>query len=570
VLVLVRKRGRFAPAFAQACAAAEVPTAGADRIDLDRAMAAIALRAACRWLASPTDDLALAVLLKSPLFGFTEDQLFAAAHDRRGTLRMALADRPDFAETHAALGRLERAARADRPFELLTAILDARGRARLRAAYGADADDPIDELLGLALAYERERPPSLLGFLAWLDAGGAEAKRDPAAGAGDAVRLMTVHAAKGLEAPAVILIDGGEGQSRSGLMWPLGDDGPALWRSSKDSGDRPPLGAKAQAEEQAADEAEADRLLYVAMTRARDWFCFAGWPKSAKSGAPTRWRAQIETGLSALSDVTALDFAGTYGLGAHGPFLDGGLMRRRMAGKPPPPSAQPAAAPDDAPAPDWIAERPRPTPPGLRLYAPSRLAPSTAETLSPTGDGAAARRRGVLIHALLERLPDVAPARRAPAATAWLASRAADLDFADRDEMVAAALAALAQPDAAPFFGPGGVAEASIIGTVQTGGGSISISGRIDRLRIDGGQAWLLDFKTDRAPPDGEAPAAYVAQLALYAAAVASALGGDAVVETALLWTTGPRLQRISHASRMAALDGLAPETQLRDYVNQT
>ena len=161
-----------------------------------------------RVLLLPEDDLTLATVLKGPLLGLSEDQLFTLAHDRKGSLWGSLAKH---AKGDAAIGAArahlaDLMARADfvPPYELYAEVLQrdwdrGRGRELLLARLGLDADDPIEEFLSLALAYEREHAPSLEGFLHWLEAGAQEVKRDMEHGH-DSVRVMTVHGAKGLQA----------------------------------------------------------------------------------------------------------------------------------------------------------------------------------------------------------------------------------------------------------------------------------------------------------------------------------------------------------------------------------
>src|SRR3954462_7341921 len=211
MLLLVRRRGNAFDAVIQALKHANVPVAGADRLKLTEHIAIIDLMNLADALLLPQDDLALAIALKSPLFGLTDDDLFRLAWQRRGSLRYALtlhaASGGRFAEARDRLEKCERRFATETPFAFYAWLLGGDGgRARILRRLGHEANDALDEFLELALAYERKAPASLQGFMAWLRAADTEVKRDMEISR-DEVRVMTVHGAKGLEAPVVFLVD---------------------------------------------------------------------------------------------------------------------------------------------------------------------------------------------------------------------------------------------------------------------------------------------------------------------------------------------------------------------------
>ena len=211
ILILVRKRTPFAPAMISALKARGIKVAGADRLILTDQIAVQDLMALGDFLCLPEDDLALASVLKSPLFGLDDDDLLALAPKRQGFLWQELVARAGtearFSGPAEALRRWRTRADSVPPFEFFSALLDADGmRARMLERLGAEAADAIDELLNLALAYDEGAAPSLQGFLSWLREGTRVIKRDMEQGL-DEVRVMTVHGAKGLEAPIVFLPD---------------------------------------------------------------------------------------------------------------------------------------------------------------------------------------------------------------------------------------------------------------------------------------------------------------------------------------------------------------------------
>ncbi|MDO9061309.1 MAG: 3'-5' exonuclease, partial [Bradyrhizobium sp.] len=211
VLVLVRRRGNAFDAVIQALKHANVPVAGADRLKLTEHIAIIDMMNLADALLLPQDDLALAVALKSPLFGLDDDGLFTLAWQRRGSLRNALnihaAADGKFADALRRLEACERRFATEPPFAFYAWLLGGDGgRRRILKRLGHEANDALDEFLELALGYERKAPASLQGFMAWLRAADTEVKRDMEISR-DEVRVMTVHGAKGLEAPVVFLVD---------------------------------------------------------------------------------------------------------------------------------------------------------------------------------------------------------------------------------------------------------------------------------------------------------------------------------------------------------------------------
>ncbi|CAM5304106.1 double-strand break repair helicase AddA [Frigidibacter albus] len=314
------------------------------------------IRAVLAFLATPEDDLSLAAALRSPLFGWTEAQLYDLAQPRQGYLWQALRGRADHVETRAILNDLRDRADFLRPYELIERLLTRHaGRKRLVARLGPEAEDGIDELLTQALAFERSSVPSLTGFLVWMEGGDVEVKRRPEA-AGHAIRVMTVHGAKGLEAPVVILPDTIRGERSNEAPILRLEDGTPVWRTTAD--ETPPVMAGARAAARARQTEERDRLLYVAMTRAESWLVVCGAGDAGSSG--DQWWSLV---------AAAMDKAGAEPAEAgFGPIL------RSASGAWPadaPASAPAAAQADMPPLPDWAL---RPAPPAVGAEKP--LSPS--------------------------------------------------------------------------------------------------------------------------------------------------------------------------------------------------
>lgn len=551
VMVLVRKRKELAGLIVARLHAAGVAVAGVDRLRLAAPLAVRDLMAALRFAAQPLDDLNLACLLVSPLVGWSQDDLLRHGWRPEGVrLFDHLRANRGEAEVQRAweqLAQLLRIADYDPPQALLHWILTGpwQGRRKLVARLGSEANDPIDELLNAASAFSASNVPSLNTFIQWFDAGEGELKRE-AGKSRDEVRVMTVHGSKGLQAPIVILADAADN--------PKASRGSALDLDDPVSGKVIPLpslrkhevaGAIAEAKAQAELEEMQEhwRLLYVAMTRAEEAL-FIGGALNAKEKEPVpdSWYARLEPLFD--GDWTEDPLWGA--VKVHGEAPQVSVPPRQSGG------GQLALLPP------WLSARAPDEPRPPKPLAPSSLGEDqTSDPPWPAGAGAAAARRGVLLHRLLERLPEVAPTERKVAAETWLARAAPDLDGQARGEMVAAALKVLEHPDWLDLFAPGALAEVPIAATV---GGQV-IAGTNDRLLIGKERIRLVDFKTARRPPAvlDEVPVSILRQMAAYAAALEATYPGREVL-AALLYTQTPILLEIPPELLALHKQGLAKD----------
>ena len=538
VMVLVRRRGPFVDHLLRAFKARGVPVAGIDRMVLTEQLAVMDLVALGEFCLLPGDDLTLATVLKSPLLGLDEDALFALAYGRGdaslwATLARRRTETAAFAGAYEALSSFRSAADAMAPFEFYSQVLGARGgRAALLGRLGPESGDAVEEFLALALTYSRTHPPSLQGFLHWVQDGRAEIARDFEQGR-DEVRIMTVHGAKGLEAPVVFLPDTmRKPRARDPLVWlederlDLGAGAPEglLFPGRADRED--PVTREARDLARAAQEQEYRRLLYVAMTRAEDRLYVCGW-QGRDTPPEDCWYALVRAGLQGLKGIEALETA------------DGkGLLYAEPQMAPIPPSDEPAPEGDALPPlPPELMRPPTAEPPAPRPLAPSRtLAEATPG--SPIDKSAEqARLRGIAAHKLLEHLPALPPAERRGAARRLLTSFGLDED--EREALVASMIAVIENPEYAPYFAAGTLAEAPIGAVV----GDRVISGQIDRLLVREEEVIALDYKTGRAPPQDESdvPEAYRAQMESYRAAL-TAVFPDRQITCGLLFVDAPRL----------------------------
>ncbi|MGI9525211.1 MAG: double-strand break repair helicase AddA [Hyphomicrobiaceae bacterium] len=583
ILILVRKRNPFAPHMVRALKARDIPVAGADRMALTEQIAVQDLMALGDFLILPEDDLSLAVVLKSPLFGFDDEDLLAIAPERKGSLWAALhAAENSSAVVKEALAQLRRwRAYADfvPPFEFFSTLLDRDNcREKLLSRLGVEAGDSIDEFLNLAIAYDDRAPASLQGFLSWLRKGQREIKRQLEDGR-DEVRVMTVHGAKGLEAPIVFLPDtcGPPTNARSSPLIKLTGAEfanttfvPHVWAIPQARNLGPV--SESRAKRTQAEIEEHNRLLYVALTRARDRLYVGGY--AGKRGrAPLCWYETISDGLDDLL-VEEED-------------REGNIVRTL--------SEPQVAAPDSfseveprsrstATLPDWARRSVRPESRSTLPLNPSRLIPhpsdldSLADEMSmdliappmpsplmeAEGHGLL---RGQITHTLLEHLPQIEDqTERVGFAERYVASRAPDLSPAVHSEIVKDVLAVMSDPIFAPVFAPGSLAEVPVVaelrvpvGASASGsasdsacasdsaavgpGQSVVLSGRIDRLVQCQNALLIVDYKTDRQPPMDAAgvKTAYILQLAAYRLALKQIYPSQEV-RTAILWTRQARL----------------------------
>jgi ATP-dependent helicase/nuclease subunit A len=539
VLILVRRRGKMFEAVIRALKRAGVPVAGADRLSLSTHIAVEDLVAAGRGALLPEDDLTLAALLKSPLIGLDDEDLQRIAPSRKGSLRDALREAalsdPRLAKADQRLDAMREAALNKGVFAFYAQLLGPRqGRKALAARLGAEAAEASDEVLRLALAYERSGGASLPRFLDALERSGADIKRDLSAARGE-VRVMTVHGAKGLEAPIVFLADACASSPRTERLLSLSVDGdkrvPA-WvpRLELDCA----ATSRARRDEAASRAREERRLLYVAMTRARDRLIVAGCPVNGKVPASS-WYAMVKNALAAKSPPGLVDLAAPAG---EEPAKRWRITQgSRLTPLAPSPSR---GAPKGA-RPDWL-DRPAPEEPIAR----PPLRPSSAlDAADERGGGGFAASRDALLagrfaHALLEHLPGIPPERRATAAEILGREGETGLAPKRREEIAAKAQDLIAEPKVAPLFSEKSLAEVSLSGEIELPNGKrCAVAGRIDRLAFTQEAVLIADFKTSL-PVEGRARSRAFVQLAIYRALVRDLYPGRPI-RCFLIELEGPR-----------------------------
>ena len=560
VLILVRRRGALFHEIIRALKREGVPVGGADRMTLSDHIVFQDLIALGRFCLYPDDDLTLAALLRSPFCDLDEDSLYALAYGRGARplwsrLLERAEERPEWRSARDFLRAARAEARSRRPFDVYARLLgrtDGEGRsmrARILTRLGREAEQALDAVLAEALKAERRGVRELETFVADMASTAVEVKREQEDGKGE-VRVMTVHGAKGLEAPVVILPDTSTRAAALGgpLLRTLG--GGFLWCARK--GDDCEASAAARQARVDAADGESLRLLYVALTRARDRLIVCGVEPGRASLKDGSWRQHVEL---ALADPEIASQVRELGAGEAPPLL-------RFGADPAIALAERVAKAQVAAAPAWLKARAPLEPAGLAYASPSHLAEvnkGPAPSPLAASGGLGRFRRGEIIHRLLQLLPDIPPAERRGAAAALMA-RERDLTPEQRAEMAAAALAVLEDARFAAVFGPGSRAETAIAGRAPELPEGLAVSGRLDRLVIEPGRVLVADFKTNRPSPDRieDADPAYVTQMAVYAAVLRAAFPGRRV-EAALVWTDGPKLMPVPENLMAAALKALPP-----------
>ncbi len=570
ILVLVRKRHAFVNALTRELKQRKnIPVAGADRLRLTDHIAIQDLLALGRFVLLPEDDLSLSALLKSPLFNHTEDDIFELAALRTAdtsvwqhlqTISTGEANR--FKASVSLLTHFITLSKTQTIHDFFAAVLTLHeGRARFLARLGNEASDVLDEFLSFALDHEKTGLPGLQSFISVMETDAPEIKREQDKERGE-VRIMTVHASKGLEAPVVFLVDGGSKAFIHSHLPKLRfvettNASLPIWLPGK--GFDNALVSKDEDRLKLLAEQEYRRLLYVAMTRAADHLIVCGYRGPREN--PDCWHAMIARSLAA--DETRCK---RQAFAAGGEEWDGLLWHSTSR------ETKPVGriAPPELPVRDALPASlmtPLPPPPSL----PRPLSPSGAGTIIDDGSedllvssplftkpevfSGLALQRGRLVHRMLQTLPDYPPEERPTAARRYAERAARFWPDLERDKLIASTLAVLSEPAIQPAFAANSRAEISIMGTLRLGRQDFAVSGRIDRLAVEDDRVILVDYKTNRVPPPNDAaiPFAHKAQLAIYKSILEPLYSGKTFT-CALIYTENASFMPLSDEALRAAL----------------
>jgi ATP-dependent helicase/nuclease subunit A len=523
IMILLRSRGTLADRLVRALKRRGVPVAGSDRMRLNDNLAVQDLVALAQVLLLPEDDLTLAACLKSPIFNVDEDALFRLAYNRADkNLWQRLGELPEFAETYEMLVELRAKADYMPVFELYSHLLDSMGaRANFIGRMGEECADPIDEFSQQALLYERSHPPSLQGFLHWLSNSNSEIKRDMEQ-ARDAVRIMTVHGAKGLQAKIVILPDTTEPPREQETMQWLGD----IPIRAPDASKQNKLYKQLYAKKREESLAEYRRLLYVALTRAEDRLYICGATAKEKISEEC-WYSLVEEGLEQIQ------------------LVDDGLQMMDDKNMSVSSSVIRHVSSDFA----FLQNPPPAEPSPSKPLTPSRPSAEIPANASPLA-GKQVYAAGKYVHLLLQHLPLHEAQKRSELAEIIARKFTGQIDDETLKKATRDALNVIENPEFSFLFSEKSLSEVPITGTVDFAGEKVTVSGQIDRLYIGENEVWIVDFKSNQLPPTNlqKIPTAYTRQLALYRALMQQ-IEPQKTIKCALLWTATAKLDVLSEAT---------------------
>ena len=535
VMVLVRQRAPLMPFIVRALREAGIPVAGVDRMRLIDQPPVIDLIELARFLLHPHDDLALANVLKGPLAGLNrgldEEALFALAHGRAtrslwATLCARADEHPDYRTSSDRLRVLIEMAAEETPFDLFSYVLDGEqgSRAALLARLGPDAADAVEEFLFQAYEFGHREIPSLERFANWIEGEGIEIKRDLETGSGN-VRIMTVHAAKGLEAPVVFIAEReGRPRPRSSVVWDSADT--AFFKLPER--EWPAIVDRLQQEFAEEEQREYERLLYVAMTRAKDRVVVASWQKRAPR-EPGPWWSHLVRSALAESETIATTVDTSF------PTVDRHATPAYVFEESQPGTTREATPAEPLPSsppelPEWLhtPAAPERVPQSVRSVAPSVADDSKAMALA----------RGTLAHQLLEYLADLHADERRRRAPSLAKRLAPELPAEMRAGLCAAVLDVFERPEFAFMFAENSRTEVRIAGEID----GHSVEGQIDRLIVSDHEVVVVDIKTGAPPSSWEdAPDSYRVQIAEYMVLLAKAYP-ERLVRGMLFYIEGPAL----------------------------
>ena len=526
IMILVRQRTHVM-AYERALRDAGIPYLGAGRGTLLQNIEIRDLEALLNILISPYDNLALAQVLRCPVFGVADDDLMRLAAMDSGTwyerlAQVPAAHSPGLAAAYRLLNSWRELAGQVPVHDLLDRIYHEGEVLQRYASAFPPALRPrvhanLTRFIELALEVDSGRYPSLSRFLYQLERLRRQEQDQPDEGTqeqadNNRVRLMTIHAAKGLESAVVFLADATAGHSPHNayealIEWPAAADRPRHFLLCGRKTDQDSLTARLLEQQAAEDLREDANLLYVALTRARQ-FLFITGSASAKN-PDASWYELIRSALLDAGSRTD----------ATPPALESGRRPGAAAARP-----APARVASVDPR---LAERIQ-VPAPYRLIAPSRLV--TAATDMPGAvDG---RRRGSALHLMLDRLSRP----QGGTAAQSLAGLASTLDrHADDPELLAwwqEAQDVHADPRFAHLFDPSRYDRAWNEVPIQYLLGEHLVYGIIDRLVVSGDSVLVIDYKTHQsASADSVAELAmdYREQMRLYAQGVAALWPGHPI-----------------------------------------
>lgn len=556
IMILVRRRNSFVDYLIRALKTHNVPVSGADRLVIANHIAVQDILSALQFALLPDDDLILATLLKSPFIGWNDADIENYAYNRDCTLWNSIKNN-DSTSAQNWLSELIASISGQNAFTAISNLLNHKAACGLKSGWqslisrlGEDCIGPLEELLAMAQSYDASNAGAgLQGFVHFMQTNKADIKRE-LDNADNKVRIMTVHASKGLQAPIVFIPDTTSlpkpTNSDDGFIWT--PEKMPLWSPSSQSDNFLLKQLKTASRDETLDEYY--RLFYVALTRAEDRLIICGTLNNRDKNIPEgTWYQCAMTALGDLDHQVAEwpDDTEYQAFNAECPHL---IFETQQTATQKP-HIEERMMKTNQPLPIWVTQAL-----GAEHHPPRILKPSIDETemtsvrspLLPIDDSYRFR-RGLLTHSLLQYLPDVAVDNREIAGRNYLKKQAPDITQTIQDSILHESLSILNSTDFAAFFGEGSMAEVPVTGTIARSDGKFDIiSGQIDRLLITDDTIWIVDFKSNRPPPrdPDDIPIQYRKQLWAYKTLIQD-IYPDHIIRCALLWTDGPFMTELKN-----------------------
>ena len=522
-MVLVRHRNDFVEDFIRACKKHHVNISGADKMILSEQIAVKDLISLGKFLLLPQDDLSLAEVLKSPLFELNDDDLEKLCYQRGDkTLWQRLCEESKYADIYAQLFVLLNKLDYIRPYELFNFVLSKMdGRAKFIARMGIEIEDALDEFMNLVLSFEQKEIPSLQRFISWFAKNEIVIKREGEQEDLDAVRLLTVHHSKGLQAPIVFLPDTVQipSSKQSGMF--LSDNDEAYYPLNKEYYNQNCEEINQHKRQRELEEYR--RLLYVAMTRAEDVLYICGYANSDKCSNDA-WFKLCRNYLPEADFAKDDDYI----------YETAELIAKKQ-------KKQEITEGNIINAEKWLNECPQPENLLSKPYTPSHPEDDDADSVSPLAEKGNYYGRGSLIHKLLQYL-SAETMNNVDVIRNFIAKNGRDFNQTQQQQILDEVMELLQNKNFSAFFGENAHSEVPIIGEVE---GKI-ISAQIDKMVVLPEKIMIVDFKTNRpaAKDIQHTPEVYIKQLHTYAQLLKKIYPHKSI-ESYILWTNTASLMRV-------------------------
>ncbi len=572
IMILVRTRNVFVTQCVRALKTRNIPVAGVDRMVLNKQLAIMDFITVAKFCLLPDDDLNLATLLKTPLIGLDENDLFALCYDRKGTVWESVQQHERYKNIAEYLTKCIKKSSSLSPYSFFAELLNQScpnsiisGREAVLSRLGYDAIDPLEELLNSCFQYTQQNTASLQGFLQWFTQGKTQVKREQEQNDTNQVRIMTVHGSKGLQAPVVFMPDTTSHPKdnkamQDKLLWEKQSDNNyyPLWSPRKDMDNLHYTKRKNNASRR--EDEEYKRLLYVAITRAEDRLYICGYKKKVDTKIYDKsWYSILHKAMLPMAEEIEFN-------------VDGVSLQSDEENNLPPPALRLQFSNNEIiaeqqtekhiaktrhgninPIPDWCYSLAPNDPTPAKPLVPSKPTNAEPATRSPLEqkDNEQRFQRGLLIHKLLEVIPTIHnKEQRTNAIKKFLARKVHKLTISEQENIHNEVMSVLEHEVFAPIFGKGSEAEVPFHGRLEQDNDKQSffaVSGVIDRLLVTETDVYIIDYKTNRPPPTKEEniPEIYLKQMEMYKITLKS-IYPDRSIHAALLWTDGPFLMPLS------------------------